>query len=85
MALLGDFIRVPELLCWKFFKKTSLSKQWVDTDHSVMRKEFVSEIWQSDLPKWQKALLVCAVTGHHRRYVPQAARSMLKKALRLFQ
>jgi glycosyltransferase involved in cell wall biosynthesis len=83
IALLGDFIRVPELLCWKFFKKTSLSKQWVDTDHSVKRKEFVDAIWQSDMPLWQKSLLVGVITGHH-RYAPQALRSMLKKALGQF-
>ena len=83
MALLGDFIRVPELLCWKFFKQNSLSKQRIDINPSVMRQEFVSEIWQSDLPLWQKSLLVCVVTGHHHHVVPQGARSMLRKALGL--
>jgi hypothetical protein len=85
MALLGNFIRVPELLCWKFFKRNSLSKQRIDIDHSVMRQEFVNEIWQSDLPMWQKALLVCVIKGHHHHVVPQGARSMLRKAVGLSQ
>ncbi len=60
MALLGEFERVPELLCQKFYKKTSLSQnwefgaeKWIAVGHSAMR-----EIRQSDLGPFSKAALI---------------------------
>ena len=37
MALLGDFVRVPELLCRKYYMAGSLSKQWGTPRSSARR------------------------------------------------
>jgi glycosyltransferase involved in cell wall biosynthesis len=72
MALLGDFVRVPEVLCWKFYKNGSLSKRWTHTpaEYAAVRKAALTEIWHSELPLWQK-LLVISIEG---------TRSALRKA-----
>ncbi len=59
MSLLGEFHRVPETLCYKFYKKGSLSRtwqisheQWVEVGASAMR-----EIWNADIPTDEKLVL----------------------------
>jgi glycosyltransferase involved in cell wall biosynthesis len=56
MSLLGEFVRVPETLCFKFYKPGSLSRtwefsdqQWIEAAASCMR-----EIWNSELTTAEK-------------------------------
>lgn len=59
LSLLGTFVRVPETLCFKFYKQGSLSRtwqfskdQWIEAAASCMR-----EIWNSELPTQEKLAL----------------------------
>lgn len=63
MALLGEFVRVPEVLCTKVFTKQSLSRTW-----STYRWAWIGvtlscarEIIRSDLPGYERALLLGAL------------------------
>lgn len=56
MSLLGEFIRVPETLVHKFFKKGSLSKTWAHSDaqiHATMAAGW-REVWLSELTLREK-------------------------------
>lgn len=51
MALLGEFVRVPETLCFKFYKPGSISRhwafslpQWYEASASCMREIWISEL-----------------------------------------
>ena len=35
LSLIGEFHRVPEILCWKYYKSKSISKQW---DRNIKQK-----------------------------------------------
>ena len=55
MSLLGEFVRVPETLCYKFYKKESLSRSWAYTSKqrygvslSCMRELLHSELTVSE-------------------------------------
>lgn len=59
MSLLGTFVRVPETLCFKYYKPGSLSRswqfgkaQWIEAAASCMR-----EIWNSELSTPEKLAL----------------------------
>jgi glycosyltransferase involved in cell wall biosynthesis len=43
MSLLGEFVRIPAVLCTKVYRQTSLSMNWVN--------------WSADLPAWTAATL----------------------------
>ena len=65
MSLLGEFVRVPETLCHKFYKPGSLSRtwrfsddQWYEASASCMR-----EIWISELPVEEKLRLAVPLTN----------------------
>lgn len=52
MSLYGEFVRVPETLCFKYYKSESLSRSWkfdqqskIDALASCMR-----ELWTADIP-----------------------------------
>lgn len=60
MSLLGEFVRVPETLCWKFYKKGSLSKTWpYDKERrDALMRAGLAEIRSSRLGPVQKVVLV---------------------------
>ncbi len=63
MILLGEFVRVPETLCLKYYKAGSLSKTWEGTDvqmHAAVAACF-REAWRSSLTIGQKARLATAL------------------------
>jgi glycosyltransferase involved in cell wall biosynthesis len=56
MSLLGEFARVPETLCYKFYKQGSLSRSW-----EFSKKQFyevslscMRELWNSELSSGEK-------------------------------
>ena len=59
MSLLGEFARVPETLCHKFYRTTSLSRTW----DSSSREQFevsasgMREIWDADISTEEKMAL----------------------------
>ena len=63
MALLGDFVRVPEVLCEKFYKPGSITKQWSRTpeQNAALRRAGIAEVRQSSLPLHQRLLLMAAI------------------------
>ena len=66
MSLLGEFARVPETLCHKFYKPGSLSRTWEfnRTQHFELGVALMREIWISPLDSDQKlALAVPLMNG----------------------
>lgn len=67
LSLSGEFVRVPELLCDKYYTAGSLSKRWPhdETQLLALRRSGIAEIRRSRLGPVAKARL----TGHLRRRV----------------
>lgn len=83
MSLLGEFVRVPEVLCQKFFMKDSLSKTWPNDSkqRAALRRAGIREIRESSLGLPQKALLIAYLK--HSSPFPRGANRLLKRALGL--
>jgi glycosyltransferase involved in cell wall biosynthesis len=60
MALLGEFVRVPEVLCPKFYKKGSLSKTWPHdrNQQRALKQAGIREIRISPLDCGSKLILI---------------------------
>ena len=56
MSLLGEFVRLPEVLCHKFYKPGSLSRTWAYTPEQAfeVRCACMRELWDSGLSSEQK-------------------------------
>ncbi len=56
MSLLGEFARVPETLCHKFYKPDSLSRSWAFTkrQHFEVAAACMRELWNADLSVEEK-------------------------------
>lgn len=67
LSLIGEFVRVPEVLCTKYYLTGSLSKRWPQDDAQklALRRSGIAEIRRSRLSPLRKARL----TGHLRRRV----------------
>lgn len=65
MSLLGEFVRVPETLCHKFYKPGSLSRSWRFTNHQwhEAAAACMREIWISELPLKDKLGLAVPLTN----------------------
>jgi len=88
MAILGEFERVPEPLCQKFFKKTSISQNWEPgPDESIaLGRSAIREIRQSDLGPFSKAALIAYLKLTHeyqslRRLLPRPFENLVKRML----
>ncbi|WP_345206231.1 glycosyltransferase family 2 protein [Fodinibacter luteus] len=85
LALLGEFVRVPESLCIKTVREGSVSRSWGSGGElgRAARKACVAEVWRSPL-SWAEKLLL---TAEIRRSVPlpahmrPAARRTLRRLL----
>ena len=82
MSLLGEFVRVPEVLCYKFFKKGSLSKQWDfdDIHEKAVRRAIIEEIRRSPLGALQKLILISSIRGAF-TFLPAGVKSIAKRVL----
>ena len=67
LSLVGEFVRVPEVLCTKYYTGSSLSKRWPHdaTQRLALQRAGIAEIARSRLTPVQKARLA----GHLRRRV----------------
>lgn len=83
LALIGPFVRVPEVLCHKYFQKTSLSKNWPDGpgERRALQRAGRAEVWMSPLPVTHKAVLDAAMRDLHR--LPGPVRRAARLAARL--
>ena len=56
MSLLGNFVRVPETLCFKYYKPGSLSRSWAFTPHQRFEVlcACLRELWNSGLSSTAK-------------------------------
>ena len=56
LSLLGQFVRVPETLCFKYFKPESISKGWAYKKQQIISANVscMREIWNSDLSDAEK-------------------------------
>lgn len=63
LSLFGDFVRVPETLCRKYFQKTSLSRNWAFSaaQRRALRHAGVREVWNSDLDPLRRAILAAYI------------------------
>lgn len=59
LSLIGEFVRVPEVLCTKYYTSGSLSKRWPHdaTQVLALRRSGIAEIRRSSLDPLRKALL----------------------------
>lgn len=69
MSLLGEFARVPEILCYKYYKPNSLSRSWQFSKRQYyeVHAAIMREIWISDLSSEQRLTL----TGPMARWLLQ--------------
>lgn len=63
LSLFGDFVRVPETLCRKYFQKTSLSRNWAygSAQRRALRRAGVREVWTSHLDLPRRAILAAYI------------------------
>lgn len=82
MSLLGEFVRIPEVLCTKIYQEGSLSLTWEGRRETqqALRRACVCEVRRSPLSRGEQWILV----GELRRTiaVPPAIRSMAKRVVR---
>ena len=59
MSLLGEFARVPQTLCFKFYKSGSLSRSWKNSkrQHFWVRIACIRELWISELSIEEKLMM----------------------------
>ena len=59
MSLLGEFVRVPETLCYKFYKPGSLSRKWAFSSEQwfAVSLSCLRELWRCELTVREKLLL----------------------------
>lgn len=64
MSLLGEFARVPETLCFKYYKPGSLSRSWAFSPRQLyeVRAACLRELWSSTIPTEEKVKLTAPVT-----------------------
>ena len=86
MSFLGEFVRVPEVLCQKYFKKKSLSRRWSydRTQRKALRRAGLREIGQSELGALEKLALSSMIAAREAfDFLPPKAKKIAKRALRL--
>ncbi len=90
MATLGEFERVPELLCHKFYKPGSLSLTWErsEAQRGALGRAMKRTIRESDLGAASKALLVACFRLKYespvlRKWLVRPARRLVRRLLGL--
>lgn len=83
LSLLGEFVRVPEVLCQKFFKKDSLSKTWPHDakQRAALQRAGIREIRESHLGPIDKAFLIASLK--YSGFLPRSLTNLIKRAVRL--
>jgi glycosyltransferase involved in cell wall biosynthesis len=73
LSLTGEFVRVPETLCFKFYKPGSLSRSWDNTPAQwyAVTVSCMREIWNSDLLGEEKVKLAMPLMAWLVQHRPQ--------------
>ncbi|UTP38023.1 glycosyltransferase [Phenylobacterium sp. LH3H17] len=60
LSLLGTFVRVPEILCHKYYRSGSISKVWDRSraQQRALRVAGIREVWRSEVSLSKKTILV---------------------------
>jgi glycosyltransferase involved in cell wall biosynthesis len=85
LSLVGPFVRVPEVLCDKYYKSGSLSKTWPHDAAQLLalQRAGVAEIRRSRLSPAQKLVLAVGLWRKiYGRHVPRAVKNVLRRAAR---
>ena len=82
LCLLGEFARVPEILCFKAVRADSVSRTWGSGPNmqAAVRRVCLDEVRRSPLSWWERAILTAEI--RRKVAVPLVFRSLAKKALR---
>jgi glycosyltransferase involved in cell wall biosynthesis len=86
MSLLGEFVRVPEVLCYKHLKNGSLSRQWSHDSIQMraLRRAGIREIQESELGAIEKLILVSLITVRGAvDLLPPRAKTIVRRVLQL--
>ena len=88
LSMLGAFVRVPQLLCHKYYQKGSLSKNWAYSplQWRVLRHAGMREIWQSEFGLAKRAIVAGYVGLQPARFLirlPQRVGRWIKHRLGL--
>ena len=82
LSLIGEFVRVPDVLCTKYYQTGSLSKRWPHdaTQAQALRRSGIAEIRRSRLSRAEKTTLA----GYLRRRVigsrlPDGAKAVFRR------
>ena len=78
LSLLGEFVRVPEVLTEKYYQRGSLSKTWPHNaaQQTALRKAGVTEIASSPLDPFSKAVLISSLIVYSR--LPRRVKSFIQ-------
>jgi hypothetical protein len=85
MAILGEFERVPEPLCQKFYQKTSLSMIWERnaSKHKALVRSCIREVRLSHLGLFSKAALIAYLKLRHSSrilsLIPRPLKTFIKR------
>lgn len=84
LSLRGQFVRVPRVLCDKFYKQGSLSKTWPHdaTQQAALRRAGRTEVRLSPL-SWPARAVLLALLSEWRRWVPAPLRQVVRRAAQL--
>jgi glycosyltransferase involved in cell wall biosynthesis len=82
MSLLGDFVRVPELLCRKYYQKASLSRGWdfSRAQRQALRRAAVREVWNSGLDPLRRIVLSATIWTGLPRLLSNVGRRLRRRA-----
>lgn len=83
LAILGEFVRVPEVLCHKYFQKTSLSKNWPDgaTERQALQRAGAAEVRMTPITPVEKLVVTTAMRDLQQ--LPRPLRRAARLATRL--
>lgn len=85
LSLVGEFVRVPEVLCTKYYTSGSLSKTWPHDASQVhaLQRSGIAEIRHSALPATHKAIVAAHLLRrvYGARLPPRLKRVLLRMGL----
>jgi hypothetical protein len=77
LSLLGGFVRVPELLCHKYYRPGSISKNWPrnNAQRKALRAAGAKEVWRSEIGLAQRAFLAAYIVLRPWRWLEWSQKS----------
>ncbi|MEP6563704.1 MAG: glycosyltransferase family 2 protein [Mesorhizobium sp.] len=73
LSLLGTFVRVPEILCHKYYRPGSISRRWDRNrvQRRALRAAGIREVWHSELSFAKRAVLAGYMALRPWKWLPQ--------------